>query len=89
LLEELDELLSIDARKSGQKVVDRLPGFQVVEERLDRHPVLEKTGVPPMIFGLREMTDFFMSPDYYQVRARCNLISCVTSSAVAVMVTED
>ena len=51
---ELDDLLSIDEGKSGQKIVDGLSGFQVVEERLDGTQVQEKTGVPPMTSGLRK-----------------------------------
>src|SRR5207247_10006778 len=51
LLEKLDDLLSIDGWESGQKVVDRLSGFQVVEERLDRHPSAGKDRGAPHRFG--------------------------------------
>src|SRR5258708_18678447 len=52
LLEELDDLIPIDGRKSGQKVVDRLSGLQVVEERLDRHPGAGKDRGAPHHFGV-------------------------------------
>ncbi len=38
LLQEGNDLLALDQRKADEKFIDRVAGFQVVEQRLHRHP---------------------------------------------------
>ena len=51
LLEEFDDLLSTNGGKTGPKIVDRLSGFQVIKERLNRHPSAGKNCCAPHHFG--------------------------------------
>jgi hypothetical protein len=44
-------LLASDRGKALEKLVERIPGFEVVVQRLDGHPSPDKTGVPPRISG--------------------------------------
>ena len=44
-------LLAGDRGKALEKLVERIPGFEVVVQRLDGHPSPTKTGVPPRISG--------------------------------------
>lgn len=72
LLDEFDDLLSTNRGKSGQKIVDRLSGIQVIKERLNRHPSAGKDCCAPITSGLQEITGFPIPSGYSQLRGWCN-----------------
>ena len=47
LLQEPDHLFAGDGREAGQELMDRVAGFQVVEQGLDRDPRASEDRSPP------------------------------------------
>jgi len=49
-----DRLFARDRRKGFEKLVERIPGFEVVEERLDRHARPDEHRGPAENLGIAE-----------------------------------